>query len=64
MNTLSAVLIVAGTIPSLPIITAGAGGALLASSTAHAVGAIAVGIGSWIKTQQEIKSQQETHGAK
>ncbi|KAJ7748523.1 hypothetical protein DFH07DRAFT_564688 [Mycena maculata] len=54
MSTLSAILIVAGTIPSLPIISAGAGGAILASSTAHAVGAIAVGIGSWIKTQQEL----------
>ncbi|KAJ6569667.1 hypothetical protein B0H19DRAFT_938015 [Mycena capillaripes] len=64
MSTLSAVLIVAGTIPTLPFVTAGAGGALLASSTAHAVGAIAVGIGSWIKTQQEIKDKQETHGAK
>ncbi|CAK5264647.1 unnamed protein product [Mycena citricolor] len=53
MSTISAILIVAGTIPSLPVITAGAGGAILASSTAHAVGAIAVGLGSWIKTQQE-----------
>ncbi|KAJ6604136.1 hypothetical protein DFH09DRAFT_1067894 [Mycena vulgaris] len=54
MSTLSAILIVAGTIPALPAIGAGAGGAVLASSTAHAVGAIAVGLGSWIKTQQEI----------
>ncbi|KAJ7655308.1 hypothetical protein DFH06DRAFT_992839 [Mycena polygramma] len=61
MTTLSAVLIVVGTIPALPAISAGAGGALLASSTAHAVGAIAVSIGTWMKTQQEIKGQQETH---
>ncbi|KAJ7225999.1 hypothetical protein GGX14DRAFT_386696 [Mycena pura] len=54
MSTLSAILIVAGSIPALPAISAGAGGAVLASSTAHAVGAIAVGIGSWIKTQQEV----------
>lgn len=54
MTTLSAILIVAGTIPSLPMVAAGAGGAILASSTAHAVGAIAVGLGSWIKTQQEL----------
>ncbi|KAJ7356806.1 hypothetical protein DFH08DRAFT_850138 [Mycena albidolilacea] len=64
MSTLSAILIVAGTIPSLPVVSAGAAGAVLASSTAHAVGAIAIGLGSWIKTQQEGKSQQETHGAK
>ncbi|KAJ7480147.1 hypothetical protein B0H11DRAFT_1916273 [Mycena galericulata] len=54
MSTLSAILIVAGTLPTLPIISAGAGGAVLASSTAHAIGAIAVGVGSWIKTQQEM----------
>ncbi|KAJ7151541.1 hypothetical protein C8R46DRAFT_487057 [Mycena filopes] len=59
MTTLSAILIVAGTIPSLPIITAGAGGAILASSTAHAVGAIAVGLGSWIKTQHELNERKE-----
>ncbi|KAJ7293810.1 hypothetical protein C8J57DRAFT_1270059 [Mycena rebaudengoi] len=54
MSTLSAILIVAGTLPTLPVIGAGAGGAILASSTAHAVGAIAVGVGSWLKTQQEM----------
>ncbi|KAJ7693554.1 hypothetical protein B0H17DRAFT_1199676 [Mycena rosella] len=59
MSTLSAILIVAGTIPSIPVISAGAGGAILASSTAHAVGAIAVGIGSWIKTQQEVGAKKE-----
>jgi hypothetical protein len=58
MSTLSAILIVVGTIPALPAISAGAGGAVLASSTAHAVGAMAVGIGSWMKTQQD------THGPK
>jgi len=64
MTTLSAILIVAGTIPSLPAVSAGAAGAVLASSTAHAIGAMAVGLGSWIKTQQEQKPGQETHGAK
>ncbi|KAF7310526.1 hypothetical protein HMN09_00595200 [Mycena chlorophos] len=58
MSTISAILIVAGSIPSLPGVAAGAGGAVLASSTAHAVGAIAVGIGSWIKTQQEMSAAQ------
>ncbi|KAF7319895.1 hypothetical protein MKEN_00772700 [Mycena kentingensis (nom. inval.)] len=58
MTTISAILIVAGSIPSLPGIAAGAGGAVLASSTAHAVGAIALGIGSWMKTQQEVHAAQ------
>ncbi|KAJ7071394.1 hypothetical protein C8F01DRAFT_1110377 [Mycena amicta] len=64
MTTISAILIVAGSIPSLPAVAAGAGGAVLASSTAHAVGAIAVGIGSWIKTQQEVHAQQQAQAAK
>jgi hypothetical protein len=55
MNTLSAILIVAGSIPALPAISAGAGGAVLASGAAHAVGAIAVSIGTMIKAQQEGK---------
>ncbi|KAJ7102418.1 hypothetical protein B0H15DRAFT_814555 [Mycena belliarum] len=64
MSTLSAILIVAGTIPALPGIAAGAGGAVLASSTVHAVGAIAIGLGNWMHTQQEIsKAQQEKHVA-
>lgn len=53
MSTLSAILITAGTLPAIPAISAGAGGAVLASGAAHAVGAIAVGVGSWLKAQQE-----------
>ncbi|KAL0060124.1 hypothetical protein AAF712_013096 [Marasmius tenuissimus] len=56
MSTLSAILITAGTLPSIPAITAGAGGALLASGAAQAAGAIAVGVGSWLKAQQESRS--------
>jgi len=52
MTTLSAILITVGSIPAIPAISAGAGGAVLASGAAHAVGAIAVGVGSWLKTQQ------------
>lgn len=52
MSTLSAILITAGTIPSIPAISAGAGGALLASGAAQAVGAIALGVGSWLKAAQ------------
>lgn len=53
MTALSAILITVGSIPALPAISAGAGGALLASSTAHALGSIAVGLGTWLKTQNE-----------
>jgi len=53
MSTLSAILITAGSLPAIPAISAGAGGAVLASGAAHAVGAIAVGLGSWLKAQQE-----------
>jgi hypothetical protein len=53
MSTLSAILITAGSIPAIPAISAGAGGAVLASGAAHAVGAIAVGLGSWLKAQQD-----------
>ncbi len=53
MSTLSAVLITVGTLPSLPGITAGAGGAILASHAVQAAGAIAVGVGHWLKSAQD-----------
>jgi len=49
MTTLSAILISVGTLPSLPGISAGAGGAILASHAVQAAGAIAVGVGHWLK---------------
>jgi len=45
MSVLSAILITAGSLPAIPAISAGAGGAVLASGAAHAIGAIAVGLG-------------------
>lgn len=45
MSIISAILITAGSIPAIPAISAGAGGAVLASGAAHAIGAIAVGLG-------------------
>ena len=45
MSLISAILITVGTLPAIPAITAGAGGAVLASGAAQAIGAIAVGIG-------------------
>ena len=43
-------------IPAIPAISAGAGGAFLASGTAHAIGSIAIGVGSLLKAVSE--SQQ------
>jgi len=57
MTTLSAILITVGSIPAIPAIAGGAGGAILASGAAHAVGAVAVGVGSWIKLQQESRQK-------
>ncbi|KAH9936909.1 hypothetical protein B0H21DRAFT_825472 [Amylocystis lapponica] len=57
MTALSAVLITVGSLPALPAISAGAGGAFLASGTAHAIGSIAVGLGTWLKAQNEGQAQ-------
>jgi len=54
MTAISAVLITVGSIPAIPAISAGAGGAFLASGTAHAIGSIAVGIGSLLQTQAKV----------
>ena len=56
MTAISAVLITIGSIPAIPAISAGAGGAFLASGTAHAIGSIAIGVGSLLKAVSE--SQQ------
>ncbi|OSX56961.1 hypothetical protein POSPLADRAFT_1050364 [Postia placenta MAD-698-R-SB12] len=53
MTALSAVLITVGSLPALPAISAGAGPAFLATSTAHALGSIAVGLGTWLKSQSD-----------
>jgi hypothetical protein len=58
MTAVSAVLITIGSIPAIPAITAGAGGAFLASGTAHAIGSIAVGVGSLIKAVSDVQSGQ------
>lgn len=57
MTAVSAVLITVGSLPALPAISAGAGGAFLASSTAHALGSLAVGLGTILKQQTEGKVQ-------
>ena len=57
MTALSAVLITVGSLPAIPAISAGAGGAFLASSTAHALGSIAVSLGTILQQQAEGKVQ-------
>lgn len=65
MSIISAILITAGSIPTIPAIAAGAGGAVLASSAAHAIGAIAVGVGQALNAgvahQQKKKEDQAGH---
>jgi hypothetical protein len=65
MSVISAILITAGSIPALPAISAGAGGAVLASGAAHAIGAIAIGLGQAlsvsVKNQQEAQSSTIAH---
>lgn len=56
MSTLSAVLITVGSLPTLPgvaSVAGGAGGAILASHAVQAAGAIAVGVGHWLKSAQD-----------
>lgn len=53
MSTMSAILITVGTIPAIPAISAGAGGVLLASGAAQAVGAAAVGLGQCLKAMSD-----------
>lgn len=52
MSAASAILISMGSIPSLPVVTAGAAGAFLASGTAQTLGPLAVGLGTLISAQQ------------
>ena len=59
MTTISAVLITIGSIPALPAIHACAGGAFLASTTAQAIGSIAIGVGSLIKAVSDPPKKDE-----
>ncbi|KAH9477188.1 hypothetical protein JR316_0011107 [Psilocybe cubensis] len=64
MSIISAILITAGSIPTIPAIAAGAGGAVLASGAAHAIGAIAVGVGQALNAGvQHGQKKQEGQGA-
>lgn len=63
MSVISAILITAGSIPALPAISAGAGGAVLASGAAHAIGAIAVGLGQALSVSVKIQHEKETQAS-
>ncbi|KAG6890865.1 hypothetical protein C0992_012251 [Termitomyces sp. T32_za158] len=58
MSIISAILITAGSIPAIPAISAGAGGAVLASGAAHAIGAIAVGVGQALSMSVKNQNNQ------
>ncbi|KAF9476902.1 hypothetical protein BDN70DRAFT_881821 [Pholiota conissans] len=65
MSIISAILITAGSIPAMPAIAAGAGGAVLSSGAAHAIGAIVVGVGEVIGAgvvNAQKKQQEGSHG--
>lgn len=57
MTALSAILITVGSIPALPILAGGAGGAIMASGAVHAAGAVAVAVGTMIKATQDSKQR-------
>lgn len=59
MSVLGAILITVGSIPAIPAISAGAGGAVLASGAAHAIGAIAVGVGQALS--MSVKNNQQSN---
>ena len=59
MSAMSAILITVGAIPSIPVISAGAGGAILASSAVQAAGAVAMGIGHCLKAIQDGQAKIE-----
>ena len=58
MSIISAILITAGSIPAIPAIAAGAGGAVLASGAVQAVGAIAVGLGQALNSTTAKNTQK------
>jgi len=64
MSIISAILITAGSIPAIPAISAGAGGAILASGTAHAIGVIAVGVGQALSLSVKNQSQNNQDSAR
>lgn len=63
MSTLAAVLLTVGSLPALPGVSAAAGGTILASHAVQAAGAIAVGVGNWLRATQDAKAAAEAQSA-
>lgn len=61
MSVVGAILITIGSIPAIPAVSAGAAGAFLASTTAHALGSVALGLGSLITAQTVENSVSATN---
>jgi hypothetical protein len=59
MGTVAAILITVGSLPALPGISAVAGGTVLASHAVQAAGAIAVGVGNWMRSSQVSAAQRQ-----
>ncbi|KAI0027608.1 hypothetical protein K488DRAFT_60992 [Vararia minispora EC-137] len=59
MSTIAAVLITVGSLPALPGLSAVAGGTVLTSHAIQAAGAIAVGVGNWLKSSQDAAARQQ-----
>ncbi|KAF7795736.1 hypothetical protein EIP86_006903 [Pleurotus ostreatoroseus] len=58
MSVLAAVLLTVGAIPTLPAVSAGAAGAFLASTTAHTIGSVAIGLGTLIAAQGQLQGEK------
>lgn len=56
MSAAAAILITVGTLPAIPALHVGAGGAILASHAVQTAGAIAVAAGNWLKQEQKARS--------
>lgn len=56
MSALSAILITVGSLPAIPALHATAAGAILANHAVQAAGAVAVGVGKWLKAEQTARS--------
>ena len=59
MTTLSAVLVTVGSLPAIPALAGGAGGVFLASHAVQAAGAIAVGLGNFLKSAQDSAARRQ-----
>lgn len=62
MSMLSAILITAGTLPTLPVVAASAGTGVLATSAFKAAGVVALGVGNWLQGRQVATEEKQGEG--